>query len=69
MKLIKPPLIDELVTSEFLTSTHCEIDGKWYIAKAIPYVTWRNIVTRIYHSLLVLGGRAGAYQFAEDRRV
>jgi len=65
----QPPLIDELLDkSNMLGTDQAEINGRWYIAKPLPYYGWHNIVTRVYHAGLVLIGRASAWQYAEDRK-
>lgn len=46
--------------------TQTEVNGKWYIAKPLPYYGWTTIPERFYHALLVLFNKAFAVQFAED---
>ena len=44
-----------------------EINGKWYIAKPLPYYAWWMVFERAYHAWLVLCGKATAVQYAEDK--
>ena len=63
----EPQLIDELISSEKEPSTQSEINGRWYIAKPLPFYGFITIRMRIYHAWLVLIGKATAIQYMEDR--
>lgn len=65
--LDKPQLIDKIIGRYDLFDTKVLIDGKWYISSNLPNYGWRNTINRIYHSYLILTGKAIAIQFAEDR--
>lgn len=67
--VLSPPiLIDELLNgAERCADTGVLFGGKWYIARPLPYYGWRNALTRVWHSWLVLTGKASAFQFAQDR--
>lgn len=68
VNLEPPPLIDEIMDiTNLFNANHTEINGKWYISKSAPYYHWTKWIRRIYHSWLVLTGKAMAFQFAEDR--
>lgn len=65
----EPTLIDEVLDRKaHFGSTQTEINGRWYIAKPLPYYGWRNTAQRLYHAWLVLRGKAMAIQYAEDRK-
>lgn len=67
--MIQPPLIDEVISAEsIIASAQVEINGRWYVAKPLPYYGWKNTRMRIYHAWLVLTGKASAWQYAEDRK-
>lgn len=62
---MKPILIDELVNSSY--GTHCEIDGKWYIAK--PLVAKGKIkifIDGIKGLKYLITGKAFLVQYKED---
>lgn len=65
----RPILVDTLVkvmSNELLTPKVC-LDGQWMISKPVPLFGLSSGVERVYHALLVLIGKAEAYQYAEDR--
>jgi hypothetical protein len=69
----KPILIDQLIHNYSKNSgEQVEIDGKWYVAKGIPFCCLRHflmeIPRKIYHAWLIIIGRAFAVQFIEDRK-
>ena len=59
----KPGLIDAVADRSCMG----EINGKWYIAKPLPYYAWWMVFERAYHAWLVLCGKATAVQYAEDK--
>lgn len=67
LKLRKPILIDELAASEDMASTMSEHDGRWYVAKPMPFFGFCELVTRINHAYLVIIGKASCYQYHIDR--
>ena len=65
----RPILVDTLarvMNVDILTPRVC-IDGQWMISKPVPLFGLPSFAERIYHAWLVLIGKAGAYQYAEDR--
>lgn len=62
----KTVLLDELIAKNKNKGTTCCIDGKWYIARPLPYYSFKSTFYRFYHAWLVLRGKAHVYQYAED---
>lgn len=67
---LRPPLIDRLLDrAESFQSNKALINGEWYVAKSVNAYyapTLPKLVMRLFHCLLILTGRAGAYCFAQD---
>jgi hypothetical protein len=58
-------LIDKLI--EMSKGTHTEIDGKWYVAKPLPFYSWRDTAkTRLVWAWKILTGRAIAVHYKQD---
>jgi len=67
MKVKKnPALIDDIVRNHSNTGTSCCINGRWYIARPLPYYSWKSVLTRFYHAWLVIRNKAHVYQYAQD---
>lgn len=63
-----PALIDEILAkAEFFKQNKTQINGVWYCARSLPYYSYGNIISQVWHSWLVLRGKAIAFQFAQDR--
>lgn len=63
-----PPLIDDLIGQRAtLARETCEIKGKTYARRRLPYYAVDKWPRRVGHAWLVLTGRAMAFQYAEDR--
>ena len=61
-------LIDQLLAEETLNQTTEEIDGKWYIAKPMPFYRlfdWR----RFRDAYRIIIGRAHAYHYKIDEKL
>ena len=63
-----PILIDELIKNSAKYTENCALVGKkYYIAKPVAFFGFSTIKSRVWHSWLVLTGRAFAVEYMEDR--
>ncbi len=60
---MKPYLIDSIAHSNVAQQAK---DGKYYIAKPLPYQGCLGIIQRMKHAWLVFRGKATAVQFKSD---
>ena len=61
---MRPQLLDSFFN--VIDKTEEEVDGKWYIAKPLPFYGLYEIKKRLYHAYLILKGKATAVQYAKD---
>jgi hypothetical protein len=60
----KPVLMDDLIQDQ-----NCKMrgpNGKWFVAKPVPYGGISGLIQNIWHAYLVLTNKAIAVQYAED---
>lgn len=65
--LRKPTLVDTMIKWGYVMPLQSGKDGRRYIRRPRVKLTILEVITRIYHGLLVVAGKAEAVQYGSDK--
>lgn len=61
-------LIDDITKSAILSSWSLNSDGKWYVAKPLPFYSYKIVLNRIKDAVRIIRGKSFAVHYKEDEK-